>query len=64
MTRYGYLEWYKVVRSFIGDYWQVRVRAADGREDTVDRAYTLEEAQGIWDRLQAEGMAPLSDRPA
>ena len=56
------IAWFKVTQSVIGDYWQVRVRTTDGHEDTVDRAYTLEAAQSIWDHLN-ETMQPLEERP-
>jgi len=50
-------------RSVIGDYWQVRVRdLRTGAEDTVDRIYSLLDAQAAWDRMSKE-MRPMYERP-
>jgi len=52
-----------VTKSVLGPYWQVRVRdLRTGVEDTVDRAYTLVEAQQKWDKL-SDTMSALRERP-
>ena len=52
-----------VSKSVLGPYWQIRVRdLRTGSEDTVDRVYTITEAQEQWDNLSIT-MLPLRDRP-
>ena len=52
---------FKIVRSRIGDYWQVRARdLRSGAEDTVDQLYTIFEVEERRARLLAQGWLDLS----
>ena len=52
---------FRIKRSSIGNYWQVRVRDLNtGNEDTVDRLYTEEEVIRKRTALIAAGMKDLS----
>ena len=52
---------FRIVRSHIGPYWQVRARdLRSGCEDTVDRLYTSEEVEAKRLSLLAQGWLDLS----
>ena len=52
---------FRIVRSVLGNYWQVRVRdLRSGAEDTVDRLYSQAEVDAARARFTAQGWLDLS----